>query len=235
MPFSTPHNPLAGRIIVITGGFGVLGQAVARTALAASARVASVDRGAAPAGLDPAVVAVPDTDLAASGAAERAFDALGRKFGRIDALLNIAGAFEWCPVEESDTDLWLRLYTANVLTAVNACRSALPWMGDGAAIVNVAAAAARRAGSGMAAYTAAKSGVLRLTEALAEELRPRRIRVNAVSPTIIDTPRNRADMPDADFGDWVRPEALARTMLYLASSEASAINGAELLVAGGGG
>lgn len=225
---------LADRTIVITGGFGVLGRAATSAALAASARVAVIDQGAAPATLEPGILlAIPDTDLAAFGAAQRAFARIEAEFGPVDALLNIAGVFEWCPVAESDADLWLHLYSANVLTAVNACRAALHLLRPGSAIVNVAAAAARRAALGMAAYTAAKSGVLRLTESLAEELRPRGIRVNAVSPTVIDTPRNRQDMSDADFSTWVQPHALARTMLYLASDEAVAINGADVLVAGG--
>jgi len=82
----------------------------------------------------------------------------------------------------------------------------------------------------MAPYTAAESGVLRLTESLAEELRPVGVRVNSVSPTIIDTPRNRADMPDADFSSWVRPEALARTMLSIATEDMAVDSGADILV-----
>lgn len=228
MPF--PASSFANRTVVVTGGFGILGLAAATVALASSARVALIDRGAVPATLDPAILAVPDTDLADFEAAQAAFARIVARFGTVDVLLNIAGAFEWCPVAESDSDLWLRLYRANVLTAVNASRAALATLRPGSAIVNVAAAAARRSGNGMAAYTAAKSGVLRLTESLAEELRPAGVRVNSVSPTIIDTPRNRADMPDADFSAWIEPEALARTMLSLASDEADVVSGADVLV-----
>ncbi|KAF1714599.1 NAD-dependent oxidoreductase [Pseudoxanthomonas yeongjuensis] len=227
---SFPASSLANRTVVITGGFGILGLAAATVALASSARVALIDRGAAPATLDPAILAIPDTDLADFEAAQAAFARIVERFGTVDVLLNIAGAFEWRPVAESDSDLWLRLYRANVLTAVNASRAALATLRPGAAIVNVAAAAARRGGNGMAAYTAAKSGVLRLTESLAEELRPAGVRVNSVSPTIIDTPRNRADMSDADFSAWVEPEALAQTMLSLASGETTVVSGADVLV-----
>ncbi|MFZ8371337.1 SDR family NAD(P)-dependent oxidoreductase, partial [Staphylococcus aureus] len=85
-------------------------------------------------------------------------------------------------------------------------------------IVNVAAAAAAtRAGAGMGAYTASKAGVIKLTESLAEELKDQGVNVNAVLPSIIDTPANRADMPKADFSRWVAPDALAEVILFLAS------------------
>lgn len=227
---STPLPPLQGRTVVITGGFGVLGLAAAGIALDASANVALIDRGCAPNTLEPGILAIAETDLAAFGAATSALDRTGDQFGRVDILLNIAGAFEWCPVAESDTDLWLHLYSANVLTAVNACRAALPWMKPGSTIVNVAAAAAQRGSRGMAPYTAAKAGVLRLTESLAEELEPQGIRVNSVSPTTIDTPRNRRDMPDADFASWVQPGKLALTMLHLSSDESAVATGADMPV-----
>ncbi len=223
------------RTVVIAGGFGVLGTAVARVAQASSARVVLIDRGASPASLDPAMFAMPDTDLSAYGKALRAFAEVGEALGPIDALLNVAGAFEWCQVADSDNDLWLHLYCANVLATVNACRASLPWLRPGASIVNVAAAAARRGSRGMAAYAASKAGVLRLTESLAEELAPSEIRVNSVSPTILDTPRNRASMPEADFTSWVDPEALARAMLSLASDATAAVSGADVLVGGSAG
>jgi NAD(P)-dependent dehydrogenase (short-subunit alcohol dehydrogenase family) len=84
----------------------------------------------------------------------------------------------------------------------------------------------------MGAYTASKSGVLRFTEALAEELKPRGIRVNSVSPTVLDTPRNRIDMPEVDPASWLQPSELARTMLFLASAESKALTGANVLAGG---
>ncbi|WP_393937411.1 SDR family NAD(P)-dependent oxidoreductase [Piscinibacter sakaiensis] len=99
-------------------------------------------------------------------------------------------------------------------------------------IVNVGAAAAGRAGKGMGAYTAAKSGVLRLTEALAEELKDGRATVNAVLPSILDTPANRAEMGEADAGRWVRPEALAGVIAFLLSEAGAPIHGAAVPVTG---
>jgi NAD(P)-dependent dehydrogenase (short-subunit alcohol dehydrogenase family) len=115
----------------------------------------------------------------------------------------------------------------NVMTALSASRAALPALKKSrGSMVNVGAYAALRAAAGMGPYAAAKAGVHRLTEAMAEELRPSLVRVNAVLPSIIDTPANRLDMPDADRSAWVAPEDLARVILFLASAEAIAVNGA---------
>ena len=103
---------------------------------------------------------------------------------------------------------------------------------SGGAIVNIGAAASIKAAMGMGAYAASKAGVARLTEALAEELKDAGVRVNAVLPSIIDTPANRKDMPDADFTRWVTPEALANVIAFLLSPEASAVTGALLPVTG---
>src|SRR5690606_9889012 len=99
-------------------------------------------------------------------------------------------------------------------------------------IINVAAAAADSGKGGMGAYCASKSAVARITESMAHELRTRGINVNAVAPSIIDTPANRADMPDADPAIWVSPHQLADIMLFLASGRSSAIRGAVIPVVG---
>jgi NAD(P)-dependent dehydrogenase (short-subunit alcohol dehydrogenase family) len=125
------------------------------------------------------------------------------------------------------------MYALNVTTALNASRAAIPHLvasGSGR-IVNVGAMGALQAGSGMGAYAASKSGVHRLTEALAAELKGQ-VTVNAVLPSIIDTAANRASMPKADFAKWVTPKELAEVILFLASDAASAVTGALLPVNG---
>jgi NAD(P)-dependent dehydrogenase (short-subunit alcohol dehydrogenase family) len=125
------------------------------------------------------------------------------------------------------------MYAINLKTAVCACKAALAHLpADGGRIVNVGAAATAKAGTGMGAYAASKAGVAKLTEALAEELKDKGINVNAVLPTVIDTPANRADMPKADFTRWVDPRALADVIVFLSSHAARAITGASILVAG---
>lgn len=208
-----------GKVVAITGGFGHLGVATAAWLGARGARVALIGRGAAPDAN--ALPDVPATALRLGGidlvdpqAAVHALDAVHRQFGGVDALLNIAGAFVWQTIADGDVDTWDRMYALNVKTALNASKAALPYLLQSAAgrIVNIGAGAASKAGTGMGAYAAAKAGVARLTEALAAELLDRGITVNAVLPSIIDTPSNRADMPDADFTRWVQPQQIAATI-----------------------
>src|SRR3546814_9275584 len=123
-------------------------------------------------------------------------DLIGQRFGSSRGLVNVVGGFAWETIADVSVATWDRLYLLNVRTTLNATRAALPQFANGGAIVNIGAGAADRAAAGMGAYAASKAGVARLTEALAAELRDRRIRVNAVLPSVIDTPANRADMPD---------------------------------------
>ena len=115
-----------------------------------------------------------------------------------------------------------------------ASKAAIPHLSaaGGGRIVNISAASSVKAGAGMGAYAASKSGVARLTEALAEELKDRAITVNAVLPSIIATAANRADMPKADFTRWVRPAELADVIIFLLSDRSSAVTGALLPVVG---
>lgn len=226
---SPQTSDLAGKLIVVTGGLGVLGYAITQAANQMGAVVALIDR-VEPRNTDHgAALVVSGADLADAASTNDAFKQIADKLGPVHALMNVAGAFDWSTVSDGGVDAWANMYRANVLSAVGASIAALGHMQSGGAIVNVAAAATTRAAAGMGAYTAAKSGVLRLTESLAEELKPRGIRVNCVSPTILDTPRNRADMPDADPGKWLQPPDLAKTMLWLASGDSAALTGANLI------
>jgi 3-oxoacyl-[acyl-carrier protein] reductase len=222
-----------GKVIVVTGASGALGRVVATSALARGARVAGVDHAAAQAAATPNRIELGGVDLTDAAQASKAIDAAASHFGKLDALINIAGGFAFETVVEGDQKSWQRMYELNVLTALNASRSAIPHLvasGSGR-IVNVGAIGALQAGSGMGAYAASKAGVHRLTEALAAEWKGK-ITVNAVLPSIIDTPVNRSSMPNAEFAKWVTPEELANVILFLASDAASAITGALLPVSG---
>ncbi|KVQ31566.1 SDR family NAD(P)-dependent oxidoreductase [Burkholderia ubonensis] len=228
-----------GSVVAITGGFGHLGLATAAWLGARGARIALIGRGAAPAAetLPAGLVGarcIGGADLVDEQAAVQALDAVQREFGRLDALLNIAGAFAWETVADGDVATWDRMYALNVKTALNASKAALPHLlqRPSGRIVNIGAGAALKAGAGMGAYAAAKSGVARLTEALAAELRDTGVTVNAIAPSIIDTPQNRADMPDADFTRWVQPSEIAATIGFLLSADAQAIRGAWIPVSG---
>lgn len=226
---SQQASPLAEKLIVITGGLGILGHAITQVAKDMGAVVALIDR-VEPHNADHgAALVVSGIDLADPASAKDAFKQIADQLGPVHALMNVAGAFAWNKVVDGGMDAWTDMYRANVLSAVGASIAVLDHMPPGGAIINVAAAATTRATAGMGAYTAAKSGVLRLTESLADELKSRGIRVNSVSPTVLDTPRNRADMPDADPGKWLQPADLAKTMLWLACSDSAALTGANLM------
>jgi NAD(P)-dependent dehydrogenase (short-subunit alcohol dehydrogenase family) len=223
--------------VVITGAAGILGAAVARAFLSAGASLALMDRAAASQdplkGMAGSHVFLDGIDLTDLVQARQAMDTAASKLGGIDVLVNIAGGFRWETVADGSLETWDFLYAINLKTALCACKAALGYLpADNGRIVNVGAAAAAKAGTGMGAYTASKAGVAKLTEALAEELKDKGINVNAVLPTIIDTPANRADMPKADFTRWVAPQALADVIVFLSSHAARAITGASILVAG---
>ncbi len=227
---------LGGKVVAITGAFGSLGAAVARAAAGAGASVALIDRvpaAKAPAG-GPEGMRIGDVDLATPEAAQKVFADIVGRHGRLDALVNVAGTFRWEKVEGGSTDTWDLLYTVNLRTAVNASRAALPHLlaQPRSRIVNVGAGAAAKAGAGMGAYAASKSGVARLTEALAEENKDRGLTANAVLPSIIDTAPNRADMPKADHARWVKPEEIADLIVFLLSDRAGSITGASIPITG---
>ncbi|MFT3791197.1 MAG: SDR family oxidoreductase [Rudaea sp.] len=225
---------LDGRKIAVTGAAGSLGSTVVRAALAAGATVAAIDQADLHGGATPGLHEFGGVDLASSDAADKAFAAIGTKLGGLDAVVNVAGTFRWETLEGGSLATWDLLYHVNLRTAVATCKAALPLLlaSKAGRIVNIGAAGAVKAGTGMGAYAASKAGVAKLTEALAEELKDRGITVNAILPTIIDTPANRKDMPDADFSRWVRPEQVAATIVFLLSDQAQAITGAALPIAG---
>ena len=222
-----------GKVLVITGALGALGRVVAATAEARGARVAGIDHAPSQAGATPARIELGGVDLTDAAQAEKAIDAAAAHFGRLDALINIAGGFVFETVVDGNGKSWQRMHAMNVLTALNASHAALPHLersGTGR-IVNIGAMGALQAGAGMGPYAASKAGVHRLTEALAAEWKGK-ITVNAVLPSTIDTAANRASMPNADFAKWVQPLELAEVILFLASDAASAVSGALIPVAG---
>jgi len=222
-----------GKVIVVTGASGALGKVVVTTALARGVRVAGLDHAASQVAATPDRIELGGVDLTDAAQARKAIDAAASHFGKLDALINIAGGFAFETVADGDSKTWQRMFALNVQTAFNASRSAIPHLvasGSGR-IINVGAMGALQAGSGMGAYAASKAGVHRLTEALAAEWKGK-ITVNAVLPSTIDTAANRASMPNADFAKWVTPEELANVILFLASDAASAVTGALLPVSG---
>lgn len=229
------------RSVAVTGAFGNLGLAVARAFREQGAAVALLDRTPPPAAVGTEFPAphcvLGGVDLTRAASAGAAMETVRATLGSIDVVVNVAGGFRWQTLEQGDADGWDAMFAINLKTAVVSTKAALPQLlaSPAGRIINVGAgAAARPAGAGMGAYAASKAGVHKLTESLAEELKDRGITVNAVLPGVIDTPRNRADMPSADFSRWVRPEAIAAVITFLASEQAGAVTGALLPVYGRG-
>jgi NAD(P)-dependent dehydrogenase (short-subunit alcohol dehydrogenase family) len=228
---------LNGTIVAVTGAFGSLGLATAQLLAGRGATVALIGRGAAPANLPGSLAhacIAGGVDLAKAEAAQQAIDSIAGQLGGLNALVNVAGAFSWETIADGSAQTWERMFDVNVTTALNASKAALTHLtaSAGGRIVNIGALGALKAGMGMGAYAASKSSVLRLTEALAEELKDKGTTVNAILPSIIDTRQNRADMPDADFSRWVKPEEIAAVIAFLLSKDAQCITGALIPVAG---
>jgi NAD(P)-dependent dehydrogenase (short-subunit alcohol dehydrogenase family) len=228
-------------VVVITGAFGALGSAVAKAFAGSGARLALIDVSQPTAELQARYggaghMLLGGADLADVEGTRKVMAAVAMRFGGIDVLVNIAGGFRWEKIADGDIETWDSLYSMNLRSAVVACRSALPAMLErgGGRIINIGAGAAAKAGLGMGAYAASKAGVQRLTEALSEEVKDKNITVNAILPGIIDTHRNRLDMPKADFTRWVSPDAIAKVILFLASEDSAAITGAAIPVFGRG-
>lgn len=227
-------------VFIVTGAAGNLGQATVRSLLATGARIVAIDRayanlpagsGAAGAGHE---VAMAEFDLLDPAQCQKAVAFGMERFGRIDGLAHTVGGFAMAPAADSTPALWRQMLDLNLMTTLNMFQALLAPMRAArrGSLIAIGAGAAIRAASGMSAYAAAKSGVHRLVESFAEELKADRIRVNAILPSIIDTPQNRASMPDADHAAWVSPAEIAEVIAFLLDERASGVTGAFIPVTG---
>jgi NAD(P)-dependent dehydrogenase (short-subunit alcohol dehydrogenase family) len=225
---------LKDKVVLITGGSGALGQTVVPAFVEAGARVVMAADKPEAAHQD---VSVIQADLTDQAAVQRVVAELVAKAGRIDALVNLVGGFASGRVTETDVSLWRRMLDINVTVAFLLSKAVAPSMQERRRghIVHVAAWAAVEPFPGAAAYIVSKSSLLALVRVLALELSGSGVTVNAVLPTTIDTAANRAAMPEADRSTWASPEAIARTLIFLASDGAVQISGAAIPVGGRGG
>ena len=230
---------LSNKTAIITGAVGNLGTAVAAVFEAAGARTVLVDRSpdrlARAFAEDPDRCLVGGIDLTSEESVRTLVDTALDRFGRIDALVNTVGGFRGGKsVQDEALATWDLMMSVNLRTTLLTCRAVVPAMlGQGSgAIVNISAGVARSGPAGLAAYSASKAAVLRLTESLSHEVKARGVRVNAVLPGVIDTPQNREAMPAADPSAWVKPVEVAEVIAFLVSDAARAVTGVALPVLG---
>ena len=226
---------LAGRVAVVTGAAGTLGQATVQRFMECGASTIAVARSFTQPETIPEATDHISCDLTEERSAQKAFADIAEKHGRIDILANIAGGFVMGPrIEETTADDWTTMLNINAVTAWLACKYALPFMRaqNFGRIVNIGARAARKPSARMAPYCVSKAAVVALTEVLALECIDTGVTANCILPGTIDTPRNRASMPDADHSRWVPPKDLATTIIHLSDPDSRSINGAIIPVYG---
>ncbi len=228
-----------GRVAIVTGAAGNIGTALCRKLSCAGATVAMLDRDASSSAAMAADLPGPaeafGVDLLDQASVDQAVASVRQQFGRIDLLANVAGGFAMGPtLEDTDDATWELMMDLNARSVFHMVRAVLPIMREAGygRIVNVAARAALHGQGNMGPYCASKAAVISLTETLAAETKPIDVNVNCILPGIVDTPQNRAAMPDQDHDAWVPPDALADAMLFLASDAARHISGAALPVYG---
>ena len=222
---------LEGKIVLITGASGGLGQTVTAEFSNAGATIIVAER--RPSGSLPAEVHRVTADVTQESDVQRLVTEAKKKTGRIDCLINLVGGFALGRLTETNPADWSKMLTLNLTTAFLLSRAVLPTMteqGSGR-VLYIGARAALDPFPGAAAYLVSKSGLAAMIKILALELAGSGVNVNGVLPTIIDTPTNRQSMPDADFSKWVKPESIAQLLVFLASDQTSAISGALIQLA----
>ncbi|MCC5828982.1 MAG: SDR family NAD(P)-dependent oxidoreductase [Phycisphaeraceae bacterium] len=217
--------------VMVTGAAGGLGRAVVRELLGRGARLTVTietesQREELP--VDDRLVCQP-VDLGDESAVRGFYGSLDR----IDASVHLVGGFGMEAIEKTSAESMRKMFELNVMTCFLCCREAIAAMGKrGGRLVNVAARPAVDPAAGMTAYAVSKAAVAHMTRCLAEEVRDRGILVNAIAPSIMDTPANRRAMPDADFGKWPKVEEVARAIAWLAGPENTLTSGAIVPVYG---
>jgi NAD(P)-dependent dehydrogenase (short-subunit alcohol dehydrogenase family) len=225
------------RVALITGGAGGLGRACVDLFLEDGWRVAVPTHRSAEGLQEPAArhgdrLTWFEADLTTEEGAARAVERTVEWAGRLDAVVHTVGGYAWTgPLHEAGVEEWDRMMNVNLRSAYLVARAALPRLREGGSLVFVSSRAALRGRKGHAAYAVSKAALLTLVEAIAEEQKGR-ARANAVLPGTIDTPANRAAMPDAKFDTWTQPEEIARVILFLASPASAPVSGAAVPVYG---
>ena len=227
---------MTSRVAIFTGGAGALGQAASHRLLAAGGTVwipylvpADIEHLRATIAPDQLRrLHAEQVDVTEEGAFNAFVRRVLEQHGRLDALINIIGGFAPGDLASTAVSEWRRMMDLNLTSVVIACRGVLPAMAKArhGRIVNVTSRAALSPSAGSIAYTVSKAAVVTFTQVLAVEVRAHGITVNAVAPSTMDTPGNRAAMPNADRSEWVSTDAVAAVICFLASEDSGAVTGA---------
>lgn len=232
----------SNRVVMITGASGNLGSALGRAYQEAGARLALVDRRQDllheqfPEWVDsPDCYMSGSTDLTKLEDVANVVKTIMAHFGRLDMLVNTVGGFRaGIPLHETSVDTWDFMINLNARTAFLTSQCVIPQMirqGSGK-IIHLAARPGLEGRANMAAYSASKAAVIRLTESISAEVKEHGINVNCILPGTLDTPQNRQSMPEADYNQWVAPASLANIIMFLTSEAARDIHGAAIPVYG---
>ncbi len=230
---------LKDRVAIITGGTGALGRAVVSAFIEEGAMTVCtyiVDeelKGLSSMSKNPNLLLIKSNLTKEKQVAKLVQKTQGR-FRKIDVLVNIVGGFVYSKIQDTDEKTWDRMMNMNLKSTFLCSKAVLPQMikQNYGRIINISSRAALKGLAGVGAYSASKAGVLNLTETIADEVKDHDINVNAILPSTIDTPANRKDMPNSDFSKWVKPEEIARVMVFLASDDSKPISGAAIPVYG---
>lgn len=233
---------IQNRKVIITGGTGILGSAVTKAYLAQGDTVAvtylfenEVERFKQYNPELSADVTFLSANVTEESQVQKSFQEFLSKFGQLDVLVNIVGGFVGgIPAAELEEERWDFMMNLNLKSVFLCCKTVIPHMmacGYGK-IINVSARAGLKGEAGLSAYCVSKGGVRTLTEALAAEVMDSGVNVNAIMPSIMDTPANRSSMPDEDHSRWVAPADVAKVICFLTSDDAAVINGAAIPVYG---
>jgi NAD(P)-dependent dehydrogenase (short-subunit alcohol dehydrogenase family) len=230
---------LKDRIAIITGGTGALGRAVVSEFLEEGAKVVCtyiVDQELK--GLSSMIknqnLLLIKSDVTKEKQVAKVVKKTLERFRRIDILINIVGGFAYALIQDTDEATWDRMMTINLKSTVLCSKAVLPQMvkQNYGKMINISSRPGLKGSSGLGAYAASKAGVLNFTQTIADEVKDYDININAVLPSTIDTPANRRAMPKEDFTKWVKPEEIARVMVFLASDDSKPISGAGIPVYG---
>ena len=232
----------SNRNVLITGGTGILGSAVTKAYLAQGDAVAvtylfeeEVERFKQ---FNPELsedVTFLFANVTEEAEVQKTIEEFTSQLGSLDILVNIVGGFVGgIPAAELEEDRWDFMMNLNLKSVFLCCKTAIPQMTAQSygKIINVSARAGLKGEAGLSAYCVSKGGVRTLTESLAAEVMDSGVNVNAIMPSIMDTPMNREAMPDEEHDRWVAPADVAKVICFLTSDDATIINGAAIPVYG---